>query len=58
MKIRNSEFSYSDIMDYIESKNEEMITAMGESEIPDDIDPEFLNDILIKMRREFYGLPL
>lgn len=58
MKIRNSEFSYSDIMDYIESKNEEMITAMDESEIPDDIDPEFLNDILIKMRREFYGLPL
>lgn len=56
MKIRNSEFSYDDIMKYITEKEAEMKEAMEKSTIPEDIDPDLLNDVLVKMRHKFYGL--
>lgn len=55
MKIRESQFTYDEIMEQIIREEAEMKEAMDSSTIPDEIDPEFLDSLIIKMRREFYG---
>ena len=42
--------------DYIEGKKDEREKAMAESTIPDKIDVEFVNDLLLKIRKEQLGL--
>ena len=43
-------------MEMLEKKNDEMEKAMAESTIPDKIDVEFVNDLLLKIRKEQLGL--
>lgn len=52
LNIRLGNTSYEEIIDYIESKKDEMEKAMAESTIPDTIDVEFVNDLLLKIRKE------
>lgn len=55
MKIRRSEFSYDEIMSWLDEKDKEMVEAMKTSSIPDEPDYQLLNSLIIKMRKEFYG---
>lgn len=56
LNIRLGNTSYEEIIDYIEGKKDEMERAMAESTIPDSIDVEFVNDLLLKIRKEQLGL--
>lgn len=56
MNIRTGGAEYEDLMKALESKDETMKKAMEESKIPEDIDKSFLNDLVVKMRREFYKI--
>jgi len=56
LNIRLGNTSYEEIIDYIEGKKDEMEKAMAESTIPDKIDVEFVNDLLLKIRKEQLGL--
>lgn len=54
MSIRRGEWTYEDILKYLESKDQEMKDAMSGSTLPDEIDCEWLDEIMIKIRRNFY----
>jgi hypothetical protein len=56
LNIRLGNTSYEEIIDYIEGKKDEMEKAMAESTIPEKIDVEFVNDLLLKIRKEQLGL--
>ena len=56
LNIRLGNTSYEEIIEYIEGKKDEMEKAMAESTIPDKIDVEFVNDLLLKIRKEQLGL--
>jgi hypothetical protein len=43
-------------MEYLNGKDAEMKEAMQNSTIPDEISLEFINNLLIEIRREFYGI--
>lgn len=52
MNIRLGNTSYDEIITYLESKKGEMEEAMKTSTLPDAIDVEFVNDLLINIRKE------
>jgi hypothetical protein len=56
LNIRMGGAEYEDLMKDLKSRDEEMKQAMLESTIPDRIDDKFLSNIIVKMRKEFYGL--
>lgn len=56
LNIRLGNTSYEEIIDYIEGKKDEMEKAMAESTIPEKIDVEFVNDLLLKIRKKQLGL--
>ena len=56
MNIREGNVVYDDLMKFLESKDEEMKQAMANSSLPDEIDKSVVDDILIKIRKAFYGL--
>lgn len=58
LKIRMGEIVYEDLMAWLESKDKEMIDAMNNSTIPDEIDLDFVDSLMRKVRKQFYGLPL
>jgi len=50
-------FAYPLVMEMLE-KNDEIEKAIAESTIPESIDTEFVNDLLLKIRKEQLGLKL
>lgn len=52
MKIRNHEFEYDEIINLIDSKKEEMDIAIANSTLPDSIDTDFVNDLLVNIRKQ------
>lgn len=56
LNIRLGNTSYEEIIDYIEGKKDEMEKAMAESTLPENIDVEFVNDLLLKIRKQQLGL--
>ena len=56
MNIRLGNTDYDSIMEYLNGKDAEMKEAMQNSTIPDEISLEFINNLLIEIRREFYGI--
>lgn len=56
MNIRLGNTDYDSIMKYLNGKDAEMKEAMQNSTIPDEISLEFINNLLIEIRREFYGI--
>lgn len=56
MTIRRGEKTYEEIMEYLQGRDQEMKEAMAESTLPDEIDVDFLQNLMIKVRKEFYGL--
>ena len=56
LNIRLGNTSYEEIIEYIEAKKDEMEKAMAESTIPDSIDVEFVNGLLLEIRKKQIGL--
>ena len=56
MNIRLGNTSYEEIISYIEGKKEEMEILMKSSTLPDKIDENFVNNLLIDIRKKQFGL--
>lgn len=54
--IRTGRTEYNEMIEYLEEKRAIMEEAMKESKLPEEVDKMWLNDLLIKLRKEFYGL--
>lgn len=52
MKIRNAEFSYDYLIDYLDSKKNEMEIAMKESILHEHINVEYVNNLLLEIRKK------
>ena len=56
LDVKNHRYEYDELMDMLKEKTAEMERAMAESTIPDSIDVEFVNELLLKIRKEqIYG---
>lgn len=53
LNIRNGNREYEEIISYIESKKDEMEEAMANSTIPESINRESINNLLIDIRRKY-----
>lgn len=53
MDIRNHKYEYDYLIKKLESMKNELETAIQESTLPDSIDPEFVNDLLLRIRRKY-----
>lgn len=56
LDVKNHKYEYEELMEMLTKKNEEMEEAMANSTIPEDIDVEFVNDLLLKIRKQQLGL--
>ena len=56
MKIRNHGFEYDELMEIVEADKVKLDKAIAESTIKEKIDTDFINDILINIRKKAYGL--
>lgn len=52
MNVRLGKMSYDELITYLDSKKEEMDKAIEESTIPDTIDTDFVNNILLNIRKK------
>lgn len=52
MNIRLGKLPYDELISYLDSKKEEMDKAIEQSTIPDKIDTEFVNNILLSIRKK------
>lgn len=56
LQIRNGDIVYEDLMKYLTSRDQEMKDAMASSKLPDEIDLDFVDNLIREVRKEFYGL--
>lgn len=56
MNIRLGNTSYDEIIEYLDSKKSEMEEAMEKSTLPENIDVDFVNDLLIDIRKKQFNL--
>ena len=53
LSIRKGSMSYEEVIKYMNSKEDEMQKAMASSKIPEKIDVNLVNDLLVNIRNEF-----
>ena len=56
MKIRNHGFEYDELIKMVDADKEKLDKAIAESTIKEKIDVNFVNDLLIDIRKKAYGL--
>ena len=56
LRIKNHGYEYDELMEMLEKKNKEMEEAVANSTIPDEIDVDFVNNLLVNIRKEQLGL--
>lgn len=56
LAIRRGEVDLDSLIDTAELEIKEMDKIFEDSDLPKGINPELVNDLLIKIRREFYNL--
>ena len=56
LAIRRGEVDLDSLIDTAEAEIKEMDKIFEESDLPKGIDPELVNTLLVKIRREFYHL--
>lgn len=56
LDVKNHKYEYEELMEMLKKKNEEMEKAMANSTIPEEIDAEFVNELLLEIRKEQLGL--
>jgi hypothetical protein len=54
--IRQGEYEYDDIINEAESLIEKMDKTFEESNLPDNVDTEFMHELLVKIRKTWYNL--
>jgi hypothetical protein len=55
MDVRNHKYEYDELMEIVEKDNKELDEAIANSTIKDSIDIDFVNDLLIDIRRKAYN---
>jgi hypothetical protein len=55
MDVRNHKYEYDELMAIVEKDNKELDTAIANSTIKESIDVDFVNDLLIDIRKKAYG---
>jgi hypothetical protein len=56
LAIRRGEVDLDTLIDTAEAEIKEIDRIFDESDLPNKIDPELVNTLLVKIRREFYNL--
>jgi predicted nucleotidyltransferase len=56
MNIRNHKYEYDELMEKIDADKEALDRAIANSTIKETIDVDFVNDLLIEMRKKAYGV--
>lgn len=56
LRIRNGECEYDDLLNEAENSIKLLDELYAKSDLPEKIDPEFVNDILINFRKKYYNL--
>jgi tRNA U34 5-carboxymethylaminomethyl modifying enzyme MnmG/GidA len=54
LDIRNHKFEYDEVMEQLEKEKAEMEAAIATCNLPDDIDYNTINNLLIEARNMFY----
>ena len=55
MDVRNHKYEYDELMEIVEKDNKELDAAIANSTIKENIDVDFVNDLLIDIRRKAYN---
>lgn len=56
MNIRNHRYEYDELMEIVEEDKKKLDKAIAESTIKEKINVDLINDVLIKMRKKYYGM--
>lgn len=56
MDIRHHKFEYDEIMALVTKEETELNNAIANSKLPEEIDVNLVNDLLIDIRKKYYGL--
>lgn len=56
LRIRRGEFSLDELLDQANEQVENLNEIFDRSELPDSVDSEFVNNLIVGIRREFYHL--
>ena len=56
LSIKNHEQTYDEILEYVESIKKDMLESFNKSTLPDSPDQKNLENILVKIRQDFYEL--
>jgi predicted nucleotidyltransferase len=56
MGIKNGDYTYEYLIDYAEKLLTDVEKSLPNSDLPDEVDKDFVNKLLIKGRKEYYGI--
>ena len=56
MDIRHHKFEYDEIMELVNNEERELNEAIANSKLPDEIDVNLVNDLLIEIKKKYYGM--
>jgi predicted nucleotidyltransferase len=56
MGIKNGDYTYEYLIDYAEKLLADVEKNLPNSDLPDQVDKDFVNDLLVKCRKEYYDL--
>ena len=56
MKIRHHGFEYDELIELVNKEEKELNEAIANSKLPDEIDVNLVNDLLIEIRKKYYGM--
>ena len=56
MGIKNGDYTYEYLIDYATKLLDEVNENLPKSNLPDEVDKDFVNELLIECRKEYYGL--
>ena len=56
LDVKMHKYDYDEIIELLEEKKVEMDDAIAKSTLPDEIDVEFVNDFVIKIRKQQLGI--
>lgn len=54
LNVKNHKYEYDEIIEKLEQKKSEMDTAISKSTLPDEVDIDFVNNLLLKIRKMQY----
>jgi predicted nucleotidyltransferase len=55
MDIRHHKFEYDELLELVNKEEKELNEAIANSKLPDEIDVNLINDLLIDIRKKYYG---